>query len=390
MITLILAIIGGLLSGIITGLLPGLHPNIIASIMPVDSGIEAGILLFSCLITSNIFEFLSAAYLGTPEEGGSLAKQPLQQLIMNKRGITGMKIVAYTSIITYAVFLLISIVLRSAVISIYQAVKKYAWILLAGISLHLLIKEKNTRLALMFFIIAGALGIITFNMNLTEPFLPLLTGLFGLSSIINFQKDENYFPQQMKNSVIESSFPEITIASVTGIIGSIIMALVPSVSPSQVGLISKEYSKNSNELKIASMTSINISDNLLSLIALMTINKGRSGVVEKIGEIITLTETNYYLLLFTGFLTCVISAYLLIKIAQLFAEKIQIFNNNKTRILIILFVSLITFYFDRFAGIIILILSTLLGYYANKTSIRRSQLLGCLVIPTIIFYVSII
>ncbi|PIU61120.1 hypothetical protein COS83_04815, partial [archaeon CG07_land_8_20_14_0_80_38_8] len=188
----------------------------------------------------------------------------------------------------------------------------------------------------------------------------------------------------------ESSFPEITIASVTGIIGSIIMALVPSVSPSQVGLISKEYSKNSNELKIASMTSINISDNLLSLIALMTINKGRSGVVEKIGEIITLTETNYYLLLFTGFLTCVISAYLLIKIAQLFAEKIQIFNNNKTRILIILFVSLITFYFDRFAGIIILILSTLLGYYANKTSIRRSQLLGCLVIPTIIFYVSII
>ncbi|PIU63031.1 hypothetical protein COS83_01355, partial [archaeon CG07_land_8_20_14_0_80_38_8] len=184
MITLILAIIGGLLSGIITGLLPGLHPNIIASIMPVDSGIEAGILLFSCLITSNIFEFLSAAYLGTPEEGESLAKQPLQQLIMNKRGITGMKIVAYTSIITYAVFLLISIVLRSAVISIYQAVKKYAWILLAGISLHLLIKEKNTRLALMFFIIAGALGIITFNMNLTEPFLPLLTGLFGLSSII--------------------------------------------------------------------------------------------------------------------------------------------------------------------------------------------------------------
>lgn len=304
----------------------------------------------------------------------------------------GMKVVAYSSVITYSLFLIIGLFLKNQIIIIYYLVKDYVWVLLAGISFHLILKESSVRKAFLFFALSGILGLFTFNLGLKEPFLPLLTGLFGTSSLIMQKEEGSKIPTQMKKVVVESSFFELIKANLIGIIGSIIMAIVPSMSPSQVGLITEEFKnkKTSDELKISTMTSINISDNLLSLIALISINKGRSGVVEKINDLITLNLNNYYLLLFTGFLACTLSAYLLIKSSKWFSERIHWFDNNKTRILIISFVAFLTLHFNGLTGLLILTISTILGYYCTKNNIRKSQLLGCLVIPTITFYIRLL
>lgn len=393
MLTILLFVLFGVLVGAIVGILPGLHPNTIAAIVIYgDYGIEISVFLFSCLISSNIFEFLSACYLGVPEEGEALAKLPLQNLLLNKRSLVAMKIVAFTSIITYALFLGIGMFLQEIITFVYFAVKDFAWIILVAICTHLIIKEKNISLALLFFSLSGILGLITFNIELNEPFLPLLTGLFGLSGLVFSQDKKETIPTQMKQVVVESSFFELLKASAIGIIGSIIMAIVPSMSPSQVGLITEEFKngRKNDELKIASMTSINISDNVLSLIALVSIGKGRSGVVEKIGELITIDNSNYYILLFCGFLACVIGSYFLIKTSIFVSKKTEWFNNKYVTYGVITFVTILTFLFNGFAGLIILSLSTILGYFCVKNNVRRSQLLGCLVIPTILFYIRIL
>jgi putative membrane protein len=312
--------------------------------------------------------------------------------LLEKRGLAGMKVVAYSSVITYSIFLMLGLLLKNQIMSIYFFVKDYVWVLLAGISLHLIIKEKSIRKAALFFGLSGLLGLFSFNSGINDPFLPLLTGLFGLSSLVEFKNKKERVPAQMKRVVIRSSFSEIIKASLIGLIGSIIMAIVPSMSPSQVGLLTEEFkkTKTSDELKVAGMTSINISDNILSLIALVSINKSRSGVIEKISSLISLNLDNYYLLLFTGFIACVISSWLLIEAARIASNKADWFNNKKLKVSIIIFVSLMTLLIDGFIGLIILALATTLGYYCIKKDVRRSQLLGCLVIPTIIFYLSII
>ena len=343
------------------------------------------------MISSNVFEFLSACYLGVVEEGESLVKTPFQKLISEKRSLAGIKIVSITSIITYLIFLIIGFVLKNQIIWLNNFVKGFAWIILISICLHLIIKEKNSKLALLFFCVSGLLGVITFNLELNDPFLPLLTGLFGLSSLIKMKKDDNDIPEQMKKVVINSSFFDLIKASFLGILSSIVMAIIPSMSPSQVGLISEDINsikKNRNELKIASMTSINISDNLLSLIALISIGKGRSGVVEKIGELIELSTNNYFIILFLGFLACVISSFLLIKFAELFSKKINLLNNKIMRNIILFFVFGLTFSINGFYGLLILFASTIIGYYCNKYLVSRTHLLGSLVIPTVLFYLS--
>ncbi|MBN1923656.1 MAG: tripartite tricarboxylate transporter permease [Nanoarchaeota archaeon] len=393
LLNLIIALFLGIIVGAVVGFLPGLHPNTVAAvIIASDYNIENSVFLFACLISSNVFEFLSTCYLGVPEEGESLTRMPLHNLLMDKRGLAGMKIVAYSSIITYCVFLIFGALLHQEISLIYSFVKNYAWTIMAGIALHLIIKDKSIRLAALFFTLSGILGVITFNLNLKDPFLPLLTGFFGISSLIDLKNENNNIPKQMNKVVVESSFSELLKASIIGIISSIIMAIVPSMSPSQVGLVSEEFkkTKTSDELKIASMTSINIADNILSLIALTAINKARSGVIEKIGGLIELSFNNYYLLLITGFFACTASCFLLIKTAKRVSKHVYIFNNKLTKLSVIIFVASLCLYFNGLPGLLILFTASIIGYYCIRLNVRRSQLLGCLVVPTIIFYLSII
>lgn len=387
-ISAIAATILGILAGIIVGIVPGLHANTIAAMLLLTNyDADVGVFLFSCLVASNIFDFLAACYLGVPEEGEVLARMPLHKLLLDKRSLAGMKIVAYTSVITYAVFLGIGIILKDVISVIYYAIKSYAWIILAGICLHLIIKEKNSRLALAFFAVSGLLGIITFNTGLNDPFLPMLTGLFGFGSLLFSAKTSERIPKQMSKVVIDSDFFDLLKASLLGIVGSIIMALVPSMSPSQVGLLTEDFKgEKSDEATIASMSSINIADLVLSLMALLTIGKGRSGVVEKIGEILTINNETYYLLLFTGFLSCIISSYLLLKFAIFVSQRTKLLQNKWVNYSVIIFVSLLTLFIDGPIGILILLAATMIGYLCDRSKVRKSQLLGCLVVPTIIFY----
>jgi putative membrane protein len=392
-LSVVLSAAAGILLGIIAGILPGLHPNAIAALIAFDSfSLETSVMLFCCLVVSNIFEFLSACYLSVPEEGEALAALPMQRMLLDKRSLAAMKIAAYTSVITYAVFMGTWMFLSTVVSVIYESVRSYAWVFLLGICAHLIIKEKKTFAALIIFIVAGVVGAVTFELGMNDPFLPMLSGLFGISALLLSSTAETKIPKQMSKVVIDSGFWELAKASVIGIVSSIVMTIVPSMSSSQIGLISEEFGagRKSDGMKIASMTSINIADNVLSLIALAAIGKGRSGVVERIGEIIEMTNENFCTLLFCGFAACVIGSWLLIK-SSIFASKhVSLLNSKWLNFCVIAFVTLLVVLSDGILGLIILAASTLLGILCIRTGVRRSQMLGCLVIPTIIFYLRIV
>jgi len=167
------------------------------------------------------------------------------------------------------------------------------------------------------------------------------------------------------------------------------MALIPAMSPSQVGLVMEEFENNkkSIEQKIAGITSINISDNILSLIALISISKARSGVVEKISQLITITDNEYYYLLFAGIISCIAGAVILEKTTIFISRKIHLVDYDKLSKGVIIFITLLVAFITGWKGILILAASSFLGYYCIKKEVRRNQLLGSLVIPTILFYI---
>ncbi len=70
---------------------------------------------------------------------------------------------------------------------IYPYIKAVMFFILIFVSAYLVLREKESRLpALMIFLLSGFLGLATLNLPIKESLLPLLTGLFGSSSLITF------------------------------------------------------------------------------------------------------------------------------------------------------------------------------------------------------------
>ena len=281
--------------GMIIGLIPGLHPNIFAYLIVLSPSVETAVFLVGALLSSNIFEFLGAAYLNVPKEGEVLLKGAFARFVADGRMATAVRIISYSSIIAYALVMALSIFFGEIVSRISYFLSGYSWILLLLMSVLIIINQKNRFRALAFFIMSGILGLLSFSSGLNEPFLPLLTGMFGISGLIK-KNDEYGEAGQMDRTVVESNFFDVFKASVVGVLSTIVMMLVPAISPSQIGFFTSNY--RDDELKVASMASINISDAIMSLTAFYFIGKGRSGTIEKIGQAITIGLKEYYLILF--------------------------------------------------------------------------------------------
>ncbi|MDD5499404.1 MAG: tripartite tricarboxylate transporter permease, partial [Candidatus Nanoarchaeia archaeon] len=318
--------------------------------------------------------------------GEVLLKDSFSRFLTSGRMNSAVKIIAYSSIMTYSIIMILGMLIGKTISSITYFMGNKAWIFLLILCASIIWGQKNKRmLALTFFLSSGALGFFSFNLGLNEPFLPLLTGMFGLSGIIMNSK-KNIAPSQMENSAVESGFFEILKQSIMGTFCSIIMMLLPAISPSQIGFFASKY--EDDELKVASITSINIADVILSLVTFFFIGKGRSGTIEKIGQAMSIGIKEYYLLMSFGFFALLLANFFAIHANKKLGKNSGIIGSNYFKLGIMVFVILLTFYFDGALGLIVLFLSTIMGLLLLKKNVRPVNLMGCLAVPTLIFFAS--
>ncbi|MFA5303661.1 MAG: tripartite tricarboxylate transporter permease [Candidatus Nanoarchaeia archaeon] len=374
----------GSLFGVIIGLIPGLHSNLFAYMILLDHDLSIAVFLFCSLLSSNIFEFLSAAYLNTPKEGEVLLKDSFSRFLSSGRMNSAVKIIAWSGIITYSIAMVLGLLIGNIISVASYYLSSYAWLLLLVMSVLIIAKQKQWLTALLFFLASGILGYVSFNINLNEPFLPLLTGMFGISALF-FGRNNYLIPKQLEKSAVESGFFDLLKVSLIGVFSSIVMMLVPGVSPSQIGFFSSNY-KN-DELKVASLASINIADVILSLTTFYYINKARNGTIEKIGQALSIGLKEYSLFLLFGFFALLISCLIALKINKKLGENAGLISSKYFRMSVIIFVALLTIAFDGVFGAIILAASTLLGLLLIKKNVRPINLMGSLAIPTILFFV---
>ena len=124
----------------------------------------------------------------------------------------------------------------------------------------------------------------------------------------------------------------------------------------------------------------------LSFITLYSIQKARTGAAATIQEILkNITLNQLIFILITILVAGIISFFLTIFLAKRFSKLISKINYSLISIVILIFVFCLVIYFSGFLGILVFIISTNLGLLTIYLNIRRTHLLGCLVIPAIIF-----
>ncbi|MFA5061208.1 MAG: tripartite tricarboxylate transporter permease [Candidatus Pacearchaeota archaeon] len=393
---LVIAFLLGILIGTFTGIIPGIHINLVSLILisiitPAPEKIPS-ILVFivSMAITHTFIDFIPAIFLGAPDEDTGLGVMPGHELLLKGLGHHAVRLTIIGSTIAITSLIIIIPLFFLFLPRIYPFLNKMMGWILIWASIFLIYTEKNSKTkALIIFFLSGILGIGSLNIGLKEPLLPLLTGLFGSSTIIYSIRTKTKIPKQ-KVEKIPVLKKDIIKPSIITILVSPICAILPGLGASQGAIIGSAIGgKTSREQFLILLGSVNTLVTALSFYILFLINKSRTGVASAISQITKITTEEMILI----FVAILISTIILIPytnfLSKKFAKHINKINYSKISIFVLILLILIVAVISGPLGLLVFTISTLIGLTCIEFNVRKGFLMGTLLIPTIIYYLPI-
>ena len=391
LIEIIIALTIGIIAGTITGLIPGIHTNLIGAILIsmitsfYFNPTYTITFITSMAITHTFIDFIPTTFLGCSDTTTELGILPSHELLKSKRGFEAVNLANKGSLIAIILTIIILPISIFILKPTYSTIEKLIPYLLIIISILLISKEKNKILSLFIFLLTGLLGYsINQIENLTQPLLPLLTGLFGASNIFLSLNNKTKIPKQ----IITKSKIEMNQPIISSLISAPICSFLPGIGSSQAAIIGNTIKRNSKKQFLVLIGITNTFVMSFSLITLFLINKTRTGAAITINEILPTATTNYLILIIIiTTITGIFAFHLTNKIARIIALNFNKINYKFLSYITLALLTIIVLIISKTTGLLILAISTLTGIYTIKKGIRRTNMMGCLIIPTIIWLI---
>lgn len=396
-----LALLIGICAGTITGLFPGIHINLVAATLLASigyfSGVEPIILvvfIVAMSITHTFIDFIPSIFLGAPEEDSFLAVLPGHKLLKKGRGHEAVVLTLCGSLLAIPVVLLLTPIYIKLLPFIYQPTRGIIPYILIFISLYLVLREEEVLLSLTVFLLAGFLGLFTFNLPVKEPLLSLLTGLFGASGLIISLKNKNELPEQKVTSIKNIYLDKIdALKSLSiGSIASSLSAFLPGIGAGHSAVMSAELmgksgDDNSNFLFLVGLISTTVM--ALSFVTAFAIERTRTGAAVAVQKILVQITTQHLMIILSTIIFAGTAAFFLgIVISKSASQNITKVNYTKLSYFILAVLLTINLFLSNSYGILVLVTATSLGVFAILSHTKRINLMGALLIPTIVFYLT--
>ena len=398
LLEIIIAIVLGCLMGVITGLTPGLHINLVAlvlfSISPVLLGytnvIAVASFIIAMSITHTFTDFISATYLGAPSDDTAMVVMPAHRLLLEGKGHEAIRLATIGSLLCLILTIIISPLLIFAVPIIFSSLKAYVgWILLAVIIFMILREETHDKKFWAFAVVmlSGILGLAVFNTpNLKDPLLPMLSGLFGVSVLLLSLSQKVVLPLQKTTEMIKVKAKDTVKSLASGVLSGSLVSIFPGLGPAQAAVISGQFVKRTDTYSYLILVGgINTVSMILSLVTLFTIEKARNGSIIVVQQLMPNIDLNVLILFFAVALAAGgIATFLTMYVSRIFSKIMNKVNYSALSIAIIVFVSLMVFYFSGIIGLLILATATSIGIIPNIVDVSRSSSMACLIVPIIL------
>jgi len=397
-IEILLAILVGVTLGIFTGLIPGVHINLVAAVIlslsPFLLGFFSPISLAAAIMAMSIthvfVDFIPSIFVGAPSDATALAVLPGHKLLLEGRGYEAVVLSAIGGFFGLNLVILLLPVLLFAVQHIFSFIRPHIGIILAGIVFYNVLREKHLSAKLWsftVFLLAGILGFFTLNIpNLNQPLLPLLAGLFGMSTLLASAIKNTAVPIQ--NSEVKEIKKSVMARSVTaGAFSGGLMGIFPALGPAQAAMLARNLIGNAGKRAyLLTLGAVSTSSMLFGLITLFAIDKARNGSIAILSEIVNVEPSVFILLIAVAMIAGAAALLLTSFMGKIFARNIYKIDYKRISFAIIIFVAVLTFCFSQFIGLIILVTGTAIGLFTITKGIARYNLMGCLMLPVIIYY----
>lgn len=396
LIEIFLFLLLGIIFGTITGLIPGVHINLIGafivslstSLFYLINPIYLVVFIVAMAVTHTFVDFIPSIFLGCPDTDTELSILPGHELLKKGEGYEAIILTCYGSLA--AIFILVLIAYPSIFIisKIYDSLRFFIPYILIIVSLFLIFSEKNKFPALFVFLLTGFLGLSVLNLSSeSEKFLlPLLTGLFGSSMLLISIKNKFEIPKQ-KITKIKTKILRPLLGAV---IASPICSFLPGLGSGQAAIIGNTISKSDTKGFLVLLGATNTLVMGFSFISLYVILRTRTGAAAAIQDILgILSGKMLVLILIVVVISGIVSFFLAGSLAKFFSQRMKKVNYVSLSLITLLILVVIVFLVSGFLGFLILIASTFTGIYSISLGVRRTNMMGCLLVPTIIFYLML-
>ncbi len=387
----------GILLGVLAGLIPGLHPNTIAflllSISPL-LGIEI-LCLIAILVGSEIansfIDFIPSILFSAPQEDTALSILPGQRFLLSGRAYEAIYLTVYGGLVSTLIIALIFPLFILFIPIFYSYVKPIIVILLILTIVHLFWTQKKNRLnALLIFVFSALLGLLIFRLPLSgsEVMFPAFCGLFGLSSLF-FASSKSEIPDQEIDVNLEDCSKKKS--SFVGVFSGLIAGILPGVGSSQVTVMSQQLLriKNLKDFMI-SIGGITTANSLFSIVALWTIGNPRSGTSVAIQSLAFEHSLSIlFAILFIILISAGFAALLTLLFSKVLIKNVYRIKYNKLTKSIFGLLFVLVFALTGWIGSLIALTGLAIGLFCIQKGVRRSFMMGVLLVPTILIFAGI-
>ena len=398
---ILIALFFGIAAGSFTGLVPGLHINLVSLLLLSSSAYFLGfttpfvlvVFIVSMGITHTFLDAIPSIFLGAPDADMAMSVLPGHKMLLDGKGYEAVKLTVIGSLMAliFTILLIPSMVLL--VPKIYQFLQPYIGYILVLVVVFMILKEAslNSKFwGFYVFFISGILGVIALSVpNFRQPLFPLLSGMFGISTLIISLNSKTELPKQHLTESARISIKNKLKAIFAAVFSGSLTAIFPALGPAQAAVIAMEFVGNIGTyafmILIGGVNTVNF---LFSLVTLYTIDKARNGAIVAASEIIgKINLIEFSSLILIALAAGGIAAILALNIAKIFSNMINKVNYGMMCTGIILLITTLSFVFSGFLGFLVLLISTAIGLMPPLLGVKRSHAMGCLLMPVIIYFI---
>jgi putative membrane protein len=401
MLDLILLSILGIFIGLFSGLMPSMHVNTLLPLLFSFSlnltPYQLAVLIVSAAMSEIFFNFIPSIFIGAPEEGTALSVLPGHRLLLEGRGYEAIKLTVIGGIGSLIFGLFLITFLSPYFASFYKLTRPYIHFAIIAVVAFMIFSERKPRKILsatFIILLSGIFGLLVLNSQILpqqQLLFPVLTGMFGLSTLIMSFSETSHLPEQKEDFSLMISTKEILKSIFLGSIAGIIVGFLPAVGISEAAVM-VQYLGGRGDTRsfLVTLSGINVGNEVFSLISLYLVSNPRSGSSVAIQQI--LTELSFYdVLLLVGVICFVsgISALLTLYLGKQIPKFLVKLDYKTLTLSVISFICAMVFIWTGIAGIIILSISTAIGLLCAHLEVRRSHCMGVLLIPSICFFAGL-
>ena len=356
-------------------------------------------------IAHALIEFVPSMLLGVPEEGTATSVLPGHRMVLEGRSKEAIRIVSVGWFGAILVVIVMLPVFAVALPFLQGISKPYTWMILAVVSVYMIHRLSNGRIAflwsLLLFILSGILGWVMLQTPISSGISLMCTfsGLFGISTILFSLNDSSSIPHQNKYYDLFIDKDAIKSIFAGGTAGAI-LGFLPGFGPAQGSIIAQGAcgtSDDGDDTKnfLLANSGLNTSDTLFSLIAIYLIGNPRSGIAVYMSYLISeFTLAHLMIFTFASLIAVSISLMICLKLGDSFSNLMQGIDYKKLSIgVILLMIGILYAFAIIYEGPILyltlaLITTTAMGLLPHYLGVSKSHLMGVLILPAIIIYLQ--